>query len=91
MADDIVSRCRAVESDFGVWLVIRDAADEIERLRTTLTDGYWNVRHVLECANGVLPSPHPLWSELNELMETCSSFEKILDIPNRWEFIRDDR
>lgn len=97
MADDIVTRLREQHASCRVVVGVNqnivldslytEAADEIERLRTTLTDGYWNVRHVLECANACLVSPHPLWSELNELMETCSSFEKILDILNRWEFI----
>ncbi len=43
---------------------------------------YWNVRRTLETAQLCLTSPHPLWSELNELMETCTWLERVLEIAN---------
>ena len=43
---------------------------------------YRTVRAVLENAEWSLTSPHPLWSELNELIEVCDAMEKALDIPN---------
>lgn len=43
---------------------------------------YWNVRAVLEDADLNLQSPHPLWSTLNELIETCDTMEKTLEIAN---------
>lgn len=84
-----------------------EAADEIERLRADrdrLRDdrnrykeftkrAYWNMRAAIESAQHCLISPHPLWSELNEIMENLDGAEKLLDIPNRWESmaVRGDR
>jgi hypothetical protein len=58
--------------------------DESKHLRA-LEHAYWNVRRVLETATDDLTSPHPLWRDLNELSETCSWMEQVLDIPNPWE------
>jgi hypothetical protein len=43
---------------------------------------YYNIRAVLEIAEYELVSPHPLWSSLNELIETCDTMEKTLNIAN---------
>ena len=45
-------------------------------------NAYWIVRAVLETAETHLVSPHPLWSQLNELIEVCDGMEKRLDIAN---------
>lgn len=45
---------------------------------------YWKIRATLTVANAMLQSPHPLWSELNELIESMDSLENCLDIPNRY-------
>lgn len=46
---------------------------------------YWDLRAALETAQLTLHEPHPLWSELNELMESMPSLEKQLDISNCWQ------
>ena len=46
---------------------------------------YWNLRSALDIAQLTLHEPHPLWSELNELMESMPRLEDYLDIPNGWE------
>ena len=46
---------------------------------------YWQVRAVLETAQSALIEPHPLWSDLNELMEQMQPIEKELGIANGWE------
>ena len=43
---------------------------------------YWKVRAVLEDAKFNLPSPHPMWGNLNELIEVLDRMEQVLDIPN---------
>ena len=45
-------------------------------------DAYWIVRAVLETASFSLTSPHPLWGDLNELIEVRDRMEKTLDIAN---------
>ena len=50
--------------------------------RQAYEDAYWIVRQVLETAEFALVSPHPLWSELNELIEVRDRMEKILKIAN---------
>ena len=45
-------------------------------------NAYSVVRAVLETAETQLVSPHPLWSQLNELIEVCDRMEKTLDIAN---------
>jgi hypothetical protein len=46
---------------------------------------YRDSRAVLEAAQGSLPSPHPMWGFLNELMETVSLAEDELGIVNRYK------
>ena len=46
-------------------------------------DAYWVLRAVIETASFSLTSPHPLWGELNELIEVRDRMEKTLDIANR--------
>lgn len=46
---------------------------------------YRNVRAVLETAQAALVEPHPLWSDLNEIMEQMPRIEKDLGIVNCWE------
>ena len=46
---------------------------------------YWNLRAALDTAQLTLHEPHPLWSDLNELMESMPTLEDYLDIPNGWE------
>lgn len=89
MSDDIVTRLREhslhVSVTQGVRATMLNGADEIERLRQFVESAYWNMRNVLECADDVLPSPHPLWGFLNEISETVLWGEKILDIPIPYE------
>jgi hypothetical protein len=49
---------------------------------------YWNLRAALDSAQLTLHEPHPLWSELNELMESMPTLENYLDISNCWESIK---
>ena len=51
-------------------------------------DAYWVVRSVLETAEHSLQTPHPLWSELNELIEICDRMEKELEIENTLDSFR---
>ena len=46
-------------------------------------DAYWVLRAVIETASISLTSPHPLWGELNELVEVRDRMERTLDIANR--------
>ena len=46
---------------------------------------YWNLRAALDTAQLTLHEPHPLWNDLNELMESMPRLEDYLDIPNGWE------
>jgi hypothetical protein len=46
---------------------------------------YWNLRAALDTAQLTLHEPHPLWSDLNELMESMPRLENYLAIPNGWE------
>lgn len=43
---------------------------------------YWKIRYVLEDAIWMLPSPHPMWGNLNELIEVLDEMEERLNIPN---------
>uniref|UniRef100_UPI0040474EE3 hypothetical protein n=1 Tax=Flavobacterium sp. TaxID=239 RepID=UPI0040474EE3 len=45
-------------------------------------NAYQVVRAVLETAERSLQSPHPLWLELNDLIEICDRMEKDLQIAN---------
>ncbi len=46
---------------------------------------YWNIRRSLETARNSLVSPHPLWSDLNELFEDIDRMEQFLNIANRMD------
>ena len=46
---------------------------------------YWKIRAVLQTSKDFLESPHPLWSDVNELPEICAELEIILNIPNGYE------
>lgn len=54
-----------------------------DNFKSLYLDAYWVVRAVLELAEYGLKSPHPLWSQLNELIEVCDTMEKSLNIANR--------
>lgn len=45
-------------------------------------DAYRVVRAVLETAEITLQTPHPLWSDLNDLIEVCDRMERELQIAN---------
>ena len=53
-----------------------------EQFAKSYLDAYQVVRAVLETAEHSLQTPHPLWSELNDLIEVCERMERELQIAN---------
>ena len=54
----------------------------IDLMQKHYEHAYWKIRAVLEDAEHDLPSPHPMWGNLNELLEVLDGMEDLLDIPN---------
>ena len=56
---------------------------EHDQIYSCIWVSYTNARKVVESAYDDLPPSHPLWNQLNKLIESCSWMEDLMGIPDR--------